>query len=371
MSGSKTILSVPFLDLKRQHNQIRKEINQAYDRVFDASAFVLGKEVSNFETEFASFCESRFCFGVSSGTSALEIALQSLEIGPGDEVITAANTFIATALAIHSVGAKPILVDCDERSHTIDTKEMEAKITSKTKAFIPVHLYGQLANMQSITDLAKKHNLFVIEDACQAHGAEQENKKAGSLGDTGCFSFYPGKNLGAYGDGGALVTNNEALAEKFVLLRNYGQKEKYVHLIKGQNSRLDSLQAAFLRVKLAKLDGWTEQRRQVALAYNKLISNAKIRLPEEINGNKHVYHLYVIRCNERDKLQAYLTGKGIVTLIHYPLPMHLQPAFKDLGHKEGAFPVTEMLSKEILSLPMYPELTTQEIEYVAEAINKF
>jgi len=365
-------MNIPFVDLKAQYKSIKTEIDESIKKVIDGCSFILGKDVEGFEKKFADFCNSKFCVGVASGTSALCLALKALDIKQGDEVITSANTFIATALAIDYTGAKPVFVDIDENTYNIDVSKIESAITSRTKAIMPVHLYGQPCEMDTILNIAKKHNLYVIEDACQAHGAEYKGKMVGSLGDIGCFSFYPGKNLGAYGDGGAVVTNNKEMDEKLRMLRNYGQKVKYVHLIKGFNSRLDSMQAAVLNVKLNHLEKWTEMRRKNTKLYDKLLKDVKgVIIPKEAEDVKHVYHLYVIRVKDRDGLAEYLKSKGISTVIHYPIPLHLQKAFSSMKLKEGDFPVTEKISKEVVSLPMYPEISNVQINYVCSAIKEF
>ncbi len=362
---------INFVDLSKQYTPIKDEINNAIQNVIDNTSFILEKEVSDFERNFADFCTTKYCVGIGSGTDALYLALKSLGIGPGDEVITAANTFIATALAISHCSAKPVLVDCKPDVYTIDVDKIEKAITDKTKAIIPVHLYGQPADMDPILELAEKYSLAVVEDACQAHGAEYKGRKTGCLGKIGCFSFYPGKNLGAYGDGGAVVTNDEEIAERIKLLRNYGEKVKYHHSIKGFNTRLDSIQASVLNVKLKYLEEWNELRRKNAKLYSSRLDRAEILLPIEEKFAKHVYHLYVIRTKKRNELQEFLKQKGIDTGIHYPVPIHLQEAYLEFGNMQGKFPVTEKVSNEILSLPMYPELSREEIEYVADCIKSF
>lgn len=361
---------VPFDDLKRQYQTIKKDIDEAYRCVMDSGKYILGEEVEAFEKEFSQYLGAKFCISVDSGTAALELALQAIDIKAKDEIIIPANSFIATALACSKLFAKPILVDCEKDSFNIDPAKIEEKITKKTKAIIPVHLYGQTANLDPILKLAKKYHLWVIEDSAQTHGALYKGKKAGTLGDLGCFSFYPTKNLGAYGDGGAIVTNNKNLAEKLLLLRNYGQTQKYHHLIKGGNHRLDSMQAAFLRVKLKHLDVWNKARRKKAQIYNELLRDL-VPTPKEQKWAYHIYHLYVIKSKNRDALQKYLLEKGIQTQIHYPIPIHLQPAYKELGLKKGSFPVAEKLAKEIISLPIFTELTKKEIQYTVKQIGNF
>jgi dTDP-4-amino-4,6-dideoxygalactose transaminase len=362
---------VPFVDLAAQYSTIAEEINEATSKVIRDADFILGREVKLFEEEFAAFCEAKYAVGVDSGTSALELALRAYEIGPGDEVITAANTFIATALAISHAGARPVLVDVDPVTHTIDVAGIARAITPRTRAILPVHLYGRPAEMGPIRQLAGKLGIVVIEDACQAHGARYEGKRVGSLGDAAAFSFYPGKNLGAYGDGGMVVTNDRQVAERLEMLRNYGQKEKYHHLFRGYNRRLDTLQAAILRVKLKYLEKWNSARRWNAKLYHDSLEGAGVLTPVETLGVESVWHLYVIRSEHRDALKEHFESRGINAGIHYPIPIHLQPAYKDLGYKRGDFPVTEGLARRILSLPMYAELTSEQVEFVALTIRDF
>lgn len=361
---------IPFSELKTQYESIKDEIQEAFKQVFDSSWFVLGNNVEAFEKEFASYCQANYGIGVGSGTEALHLALLSCDVQPGDEVITVANTAIPTISAISFAGAKPIFVDIDAELYTMNPKLIEAKITDKTRVILPVHLYGQTADMRPILKLAKKYNLKVIEDACQAHGAEYDGKKAGSLGELGCFSFYPSKNLGAYGDGGMVVTNDQELANKVRMLRNYGQRKRYYHNIKGFNSRLDELQAAFLRKKLKHLNQWNEQRRQLAQIYHDNLGKSVVR-PIEKDYAYHIYHLYVIRCQRREELQGFLSENGIQTFIHYPVPVHLQQAYRDLNIEPGSLPIIEKYAAEILSLPMYPELTDDDVFYIADKINEF
>jgi len=362
-------MNVPFVDLKRQYDSIKDEVNTKINEVLQNTHFILGENSDAFEKEFANYCGVKYGVGVASGSDALTLNLKALGVNKGDEVITVPNTFIATVDAISRNGAKPVFVDIDPETYNIDVAEIEEKITDKTKAIIPVHLYGQPADMDEIIKIAKKYDLKIIEDACQAHGAEYKGKKVGSLSDVGCFSFYPAKNLGAYGDGGMVVTNNEQIAERIKMLRNYGQSKKYYHDFIGYNSRLDEIQAAVLRVKLRYLDEWNDKRREHAKLYNDLLENVSgIETPTEKEFVKHVYHLYVIRCKNRNELQNYLSSKGVSTGIHYPIPVHLQKAYKHLEYKEGDFPITEKYAKEILSLPMFPELTDEEIEVVVGLI---
>ena len=362
---------VPFVDLAAQYSTIADEINETTSRIIQKADFILGREVRLFEEEFAAFSEARYAVGVDSGTSALELALRAYDIGPGDEVITAANSFIASALAISHAGATPVLVDVDPFTHTIDVTGIERAITSRTKAILPVHLYGHPAHMDPIRQLAEQHGLIVIEDACQAHGARYKGRRAGSLGHAAAFSFYPGKNLGAYGDGGMVVTNDADIRKRLEMLRNYGQEEKYHHLTQGFNRRLDTLQAAVLRVKLKYLEKWNAARRWQAELYHRLLAGTALVLPSEAVGAQSVWHLYVIRTEHRDKLKEYLASRGIAAGIHYPVPIHLQPAYKNLGYKRGDFPVTEQYAQRVLSLPMYAELTPELIDCVAKSILTF
>ncbi len=365
-------MSIPFVDLKTQYQNLKEDINQRMQSVMENTAFILGDEVSLFEKKFAEFTQSKHCIGVSSGTDALQLALRVLEIGPGDEVITVANTFIATSLAISYVGATPVLVDCDKEDYTIDVEGIKKAITDKTKAIIPVHLYGQPARMKEIKEIATEHGLYIIEDACQAHGASLDGISAGSFGDIGCFSFYPGKNLGGYGDGGAITTNDEHIAEKLRMLREYGQKKKYYHSSKGMNNRLDALQAAILNVKLDHLADWNESRRKAAALYTELLSDIpQIETPHTREGAEHVFHLYVIRHPERDKLLTYLHEKEVYAGIHYPVPIHLQEAYVDLDYHKGSFPITEAYADTILSLPLFPEITEEQIKEVVSCIKEF
>jgi len=364
-------MKVNFVDLKKQYLTIKPEIDTAIQQVIDNSSFILGDEVSEFEKEFAAFCGVKYAVGLDSGISALELGMRALGIGPGDEVITPANSFIASSSSISFTGAKPVLVDCLPDTYNIDPKCVEKAITKKTKAIMPVHLYGQPAEMDSILKIARKHRFFVVEDACQAHGALYHGKKTGSFGELAAFSFYPGKNLGAYGDAGALVTNKKKIAQKVSMMRNYGQKKKYDHQFLAWNRRLDNLQAAILRVKLRHLDLWNKKRFENAEVYYGLLSHSPVVIPYILPKARHVFHLYVIQTERRDELQKFLNERGISTGIHYPVPIHLQKAYKSLGYKRGEFPVTEKLSKKILSLPMYPELSRIEIEYVVEQIQEF
>lgn len=364
-------MRVEFVDLKRQYKNLKKEIDAAIDKVIGKGSFILGEELKEFEREFAKYCGAKYCVGVASGTDALFLSLKAMGIGIGDEVITAPNSFMASASCISMVGARPVFADIDSKTFNIDANKIEKKITSRTKAIIPVHLYGQPADMAPIKKTAKKHNLKILEDACQAHGAKYKGTKVGNLGDIAAFSLYPGKNLGAYGDGGAVITNNKKLAEKVLMLRMYGGKKRDFYSIKGFNSRLDNLQAVILSVKLKYLDGWNAKRRKNAKLYDKFLKNSGVVLPLVMDGVLPVFQLYVIRAKKRDELRKYLAKKGISTIIHYPLPIHLQPANKDLGYKRGDFPETEKAAREILSLPIFPELTEKEIKYISQSIIDF
>ncbi|MCC6456090.1 MAG: DegT/DnrJ/EryC1/StrS family aminotransferase [Caldilineaceae bacterium] len=371
MSVGFALLDVPLVDLVGQYAELRREVNEAMEQVLATADLILGHDVELFEQEFAAYCGAEYAVGVDSGTSALELILRACEIGPGDEVITVDNTFIATVLAISMVGAMPRVVDIDPTTYTLDVSQVEAAITERTRAIIPVHLYGQPAEMKSLREVARKHNLVVIEDACQAHGARYRGQRVGTLGDAAAFSFYPAKNLGAYGDGGMIVTNDAQVAHIARMLRNYGQSRKYHHDMLGYNRRLDTLQAAVLRVKLRYLDEWNQARCQHARAYGALLAGSGLSLPVATAACEPVYHLYVVRSDQRDKLQAHLSKHHIMTGIHYPIPVHLQPAYSHLGYEPGTFPVTEQYAKQILSLPMYPELTPGMIEYVAAVIHDF
>jgi len=363
-------INIPFVDLKTQYLNIKKEIDKKISFLINNSAFILGEDLERFEKEFSEFCNIEYCIGVSSGTDALIIALRALGIGYGDEVITVPNTFIATVEAISLVGAIPIFVDVNEEDYNINVNLIKEKITDRTKAIIPVHLFGQPADMRSIIDIAGENGLYVVEDACQAHGAEFEKEKAGTFGNIGCFSFYPAKNLGAYGDGGAVVTNDKKLYRKMLAMRSHGEVEKNKHQIIGSTNRLDNLQAGILRVKLKYLNQWNEKRRENALIYRKYLSGLGVIIPEELEGRKHIYHLFVIRVKNRDKVEKELSSRGIATGIHYPTPIHLQNAYKFLGYKKGDFPVSEAAAEEVLSLPMFPELTEDQIKYVCESLKE-
>lgn len=362
-------MKVPFLDLKAQYELIQNQINAAIAQVISQTAFAGGPFVEQFEKDFAAFCKCKHAIACSSGTSALRLALFSLGIGPGDEVITTPNTFIATAEAVSACGATPIFVDIDERTYTMDPELLEDAITPQTKAVIPVHLYGRVCEMEKILRVADSHGLFVIEDACQAHGAEHKGWTAGSMGDAGCFSFYPGKNLGAYGEAGAVVTNKPELAEKMRMYRDHGQQKKYYHSMVGWNDRMDGIQAAVLSVKLQYLAQWNEARRNHAREYTRQLSAIEdIITPTEPVDGKHVYHIYAIRSRSRDALLKHLAERNIGCGIHYPIPIHLQTAYVHLGYPEGTFPVSETCAQELVSLPMFAELRPSQIQAVCEAI---
>jgi dTDP-4-amino-4,6-dideoxygalactose transaminase len=363
---------VPFVDLKAQYQTISGQVDEAMRRVVADADFILGRDVALFEREFADFCEADYAIGLDSGTSAIELALRAHGIGEGDEVITVSHTFVATAAAISYTGARPVLVDIDRDSYNIDAGKIEAAITARTKAVVAVHLYGQPADLDRIFAITRKHNLVVIEDACQAHGARYKGKRVGALGEAGCFSFYPGKNLGAYGDAGMVVTNSKEVAERIRLLRNYGQPQKYQHVMLGYNRRLDSLQAAVLRVKLPHLDEWNESRQRAARLYNELLADAEgIRTPYVAEESSHAYHLYVVQHSQRDRLMSHLREHGVSAGLHYPVPTHMQPCYEHLGLGHGSLPVTEAVSSRVISLPMFPEITCSQIEYVCDLVRNF
>jgi len=365
-------MKVDVFMLNRQYDSIRDEIKESMEKVMRSGGFIIGEDVGSFEEEFARYCGVKYGVGVNSGTDALFLACLACGIGKGDEVIVMPYTYIATALGISMAGARPVFVDIEEKTYNIDVSRIEKSITKKTKAILPVHLYGHPVDMDPIMEIAKRYNLKVIEDCAQAHGALYKGKKVGSFGDTSCFSFYPTKNLGAFGDAGMAITNSEETRERLLLLRDYGRKGRYEHVLRGYNSRLDTLQAAILKVKLKHLDEWDEKRRKNAHLYTKLFKQNKLDVmcPYEADYAKHVYHLYPVRVKNRKEVMKKLTEKGIRTLIHYPIPIHLQEAYKDLGYKKGDFPVSERCCEEILSLPMYPELTEEEIGYVVQAFKE-
>jgi len=361
-------VSVPFVDLKQQYTSIKSEVDAAIARVIENTSFILGPEVRAFEAAFAEYIGARACIAVNSGTAALQLALMAAGIGAGDEVIVPSFTFFATAEAVSVLGATPVFVDVDPVSYTVTAAAIERAITPRTRALIPVHLYGQAADLDPILKLAKKHNLHVIEDAAQAHGAEYKRKRVGALGRAGCFSFYPSKNLGAYGEAGAVVTNDEELAKRLRLLRDHGSTSKYAHAIVGYNFRMEEIQAAVLNVKLRHLNDWNDARRARAARYNALLSSAGLVLPAEMDYARHVYHVYAVQSQNRDELQKRLTAAGVQTGVHYPIPIHLQPAYASLGYKGGELPVTENLAERALSLPMFPELSDEQIGRVAEVL---
>lgn len=364
-------MKIPFVTFKPLEAELDKDLRAAFERVYTRSWYIEGVEDQAFETAFAEYCESDFCVGVGNGLDALYLALKALDIKAGDEVIVPSNTYIATALAVTYCGAKPVFVEPDIRTFNIDPTKIEEKITSKTKAIMPVHLYGQTCDMDPIMDIAKKHNLYIIEDCAQAHGATYKGRKIGSFGDAAGFSFYPGKNLGALGDAGATVTNNEELAKKIRALGNYGSDYKYHHIYQGNNSRLDELQAAFLSAKLCHLDKVNENRRTIAKKYLTGITNPEIILPYVAEYANPVWHIFGIRCKRREELEKFLNDAGISTNKHYPLPMHLQECYKDLGFKQGDFPIAEEISETELSIPMYYGMTAEEVQYVIDRINEF
>jgi dTDP-4-amino-4,6-dideoxygalactose transaminase len=363
-------MPIPFLDLKAHHQAVRVEIEEAIREVIDAGAFAGGPFVEQFEKEFAAFCGTSHAVGVGSGTDALWFALLGLGIGPGDEVITVPMTFMATAEAISFCGATPVLVDIEARTYTMDPDRIERAITPRTKAIIPVHLYGQTADMDPILEIAKRHRVHVIEDACQAHGAEYKGRKAGSMGVAGCFSFYPGKNLGAFGEAGAVVTSDKSLTRTMQMLRDHGQERKYHHALVGWNGRMDGIQAAVLRVKLKRLAEMNKSRRVHARHYKELLAPfPKVTLPSEAEEGAHVYHVFSVRVQDRDRVMKSLSDRGIGCGVHYPIPIHLQPAYKSLGYKPGDFPVAEQCAEEFLSLPMFPEMTDVQVKDVVRELS--
>jgi dTDP-4-amino-4,6-dideoxygalactose transaminase len=363
-------IKVPYLDLRAQYQSIKPEIDGAIAGVLDSGQFVLGSEVTEFEREFADYCGTSHCIALNSGTSALHLALLAAGIGPDDEVITVPFTFVASVAAIAYSGARPVLVDIDPQSFTMDVSAIEAAITPRTKAILVVHLYGQPADMDPIMDIARRHGLVVIEDAAQAHGAKYKGRLVGSIGDMACFSFYPGKNLGAYGEGGAVTTGNPEYARSIRMLRDWGQDAKYHHVLRGFNYRMEAFQGAILRVKLRHLERWTEARRALAGKYNELLGDSGVERPKEMSWARHVYHVYTLRSQDRESLRAALQEDGIQTGVHYPVPVHLQPAYADLGYGRGAFPQAEAAANQVLSIPLYPELSHRAVAEVAAAVNK-
>ena len=362
-------MHIPFLDLRAHHAALRDEIDFAIRQVIDSGAFAGGPFVELFEQDFAKFCEVPYAVGVGNGTDALWFALLALGIGPGDEVITVPMTFMATAEAISFCGAKPVFVDIEEATYTMDPAQVEKAITPRTKAIIPVHLYGQVADMDPIVEIANRHNLYVIEDACQAHGAEYKGRKAGSIGVAGCFSFYPGKNLGALGEAGGVVTADQQLRKNVQILRDHGQERKYHHSMIGWNGRMDGIQGAVLRVKLKRLEEANNARRAHARLYNELLATVKhVIAPKEAKNRRHVYHVYAVRVQNRDHVLKGLSDRGIGCGVHYPIPIHLQPAYNSLGHKRGDFPISEKCAQEFLSLPMFPEMSAIQVQRVVEEL---
>jgi dTDP-4-amino-4,6-dideoxygalactose transaminase len=364
-------MNVPFMDLKLQYAAIKHEILPAIANVLESSQFVLGKEVGAFEEEFSAFSGTQYGVAVNTGTSALHLALLAAGIGPGDEVITVPCTFVATVAAVVYTGATPVFVDVDPITYTMDPTKIEAAITSNTKAILPVHLYGNPADMDPILEIARRHNLIVIEDSAQAHAAEYHGRRCGSIGDMGCFSFYPGKNLGAYGEGGLVTTNNPEFAKKIRMLRDWGAEKKYEHVLKGFNYRMEGIQGAVLRIKLKYLEQWTAARRAHASAYAKVLAESGLTLPTQTPGGKHVYHVYAVLTSQRREMIESLNAKGVQTGIHYPFPIHLLPAHADLGYKAGDFPISERVAAQELSLPMYPEMLDAHIEAVGQVIAEF
>jgi len=362
---------IPFVDLREEYQSIQPEIADAIRRVFDRGQFILGENVKLFEQEFAAFCGAPYAIGVASGTEALQLSLVACDVQAGDEVITVANTAAPTALAITAIGAQPVFVDIDPETCTINPGLIENAITNRTRAIIPVHLYGCVANLEAIMRIAKQAKIPVIEDACQAHGAEFNSRKAGTIGELGCFSFYPTKNLGAYGDGGMIVTRNKDLYEKLKMLHNLGQSGKFNHQILGFNSRLDEIQASILRVKLPHLNEWNRRRADLAALYSRLLQNLPIKLPANPDYCSRVYHLFVIQVQDRDRLMEYLRNAKIDTQVHYPTPLHLQTAFEYLDVRRGALPIAEKCAQEVLSLPLYPQLKPSSVESVASVISDF
>ncbi len=361
---------IPLLDLAAQYRELKPEIDAAIARVFESSQFILGQETEAFEQEFAAYCGVDHAIGVNSGTSALHLALLAAGIGPGDEVITVPFTFFATVATILYTGATPVYVDIDPATFNIDVRRIEAAITERTRAILPVHLYGQPADMDPILDIARRHKLVVIEDVAQAHGAEYHGRRTGSIGDIGCFSFYPTKNLGAAGEGGLVTTNNTEYARTIRSLRSWGEEHRYYPVLKGYNYRLAGIQAAILRVKLSRLEQWTEARRKLAAEYDRLLKDAGVRVPATIPDVRHVYCLYTIQTPGRDELQKELDGVGIKTAVHYPVPVHLMPAYTDKRYKAGDFPISEACANAVLSLPLYPHMSSGQVQQVAQEVHR-
>lgn len=361
-------MNVPYFDLKMQYAGLRGELLEALDRVCKNASFILGEEVSKFEQEFAAYCQVKHCVALNTGTSALHLALLAAGVGPGDEVITTPNTFIATAEAISYTGAKPVFADVDPASANMDPKAVEQAITPRTRAIIPVHLYGRPADLDAVLDVAERHKLGVVEDACQAHGARYKGKRVGGFGKAAAFSFYPGKNLGAYGEGGALTTNDDEVARFCRMMRDHGQAERYYHDQVGYNYRMDGFQGAVLRVKLKHLDRWTARRREVSALYRERLACARVELPQDDRRNECVYHLFVVWVENRDAVRGELEKQGVHTAIHYPVPVHLQKAYAFLGHQRGSFPHTERAADRVLSMPLFPEMTNEQAEYSAKTL---
>jgi dTDP-4-amino-4,6-dideoxygalactose transaminase len=361
-------VTVPVVDLQRQYLSIKGEIDAGLLEAAASTQYVLGEELTRFEEEFAAYCGARYCIGVASGTAALQLSFEALGIAHGDEVIVPANTFIASVLPVLRLGARPVLVDCDEATATIDVDRVAAAIGPRTKAVVAVHLYGQPADVDPLLELCGKHGLALVEDACQAHGARYKGRRTGGLGTVAAFSFYPSKNLGALGDGGAVTTDDEDLAKRIRQLSDFGRSDKYVHVAQGWNERLDTIQAAVLRVKLGHLDGWNRRRREHAATYQRVLAPSSLRLPETAPWAEHVWHLYVVRTGWRETIRAALAAQGIETGLHYPLPLPFQPVLEQLGHVRGEFPVTEQWANELLTLPMFPELEPDEIALISEVI---
>jgi len=361
---------IPFLDIKAQYATIQPAIEAAALRVLRSGHYVLGEEVAALEQEFAAYCGTSHAIAVNTGTSALHLALIAAGIGRGDEVITTPFTFVATAAAIRYVGARPVFVDIDPTTFTLHPNQIERAITARTRAIIPVHLYGQIADMDAILQVAARYGLTVIEDACQAHGAQYNSRRAGSMGLSGCFSFYPGKNLGACGEGGMIVTSNDEQAHTMRMLRDWGQDRRYHHVLEGYNYRMDAIQGAILRVKLRQIESWTEARRTRARLYAQMLAEAPLAVPREVLGRRHVWHIFAVRTDRRDELQQFLKSEGVETGLHYPVPVHLQPAYADLGHQPGDFPEAEAAANSVLSLPLYPELSLREVEIISDLVRQ-
>jgi dTDP-4-amino-4,6-dideoxygalactose transaminase len=363
-------MDVPYFDLKTQYDGLRDEILAALDRVCRTSAFILGEEVERFEEEFAAYCGTKHCIGLNSGTSALHLALLGAGVQPGDEVITSPNTFIATAEAISYTGARPVFVDIDPSTANIDPRRIEAAITPRSKAIVPVHLYGRPADLDAITAIATRHGLAIVEDACQAHGARYHGKRIGGFGRGAVFSFYPGKNLGAYGEGGALTTNDDGVARLARALRSHGERRRYFHDEVGYNYRMDGFQGAVLRIKLKRLDAWTARRREIARLYRERLAGARLEMPVDDPGADGVYHLFVVYVDGRERVREALAARGVGTAIHYPLPLHLQKAYGHLARGAGSFPHAERACERVLSVPFFPEMTTEQAEYAAQVLTE-